>query len=641
LKGLHDSSDRLASVSLAPGGQVEGNDSGHSVVFPMRAARLHLPLEIRGRKRPNLAHVGLAMMLASLFCFSVLHGLRLKRRARLEEQASMKRARLAQVTLHSIGEAVVRLDGDGRVRYMNPIAEAMSGLTTSAATGLALEDVLHLDLEGRITGANVHRLGDSYSNVTLRLANGQRRAMACTLSPIDGDRATRSGQVLVMRDVSREDELSRELSYQATHDPLTDLPNRREFERCLALAITSAHDTGSVHSVCYVDLDQFKLVNDTCGHAEGDRMLRQITGVVATEVRGIDTLARLGGDEFGILLNDCPVERALDIAERICRAVSGFRFISSGHAFELGASIGVVGIDGDSGTADEVQRAADLACYAAKDTGRNRVHLFQREDQVISRNHREMHWHVKIKEALETDRFVLHSQSIVPLHHEARVTGMHELLLRMLDEDGALVPPMAFLPAAERYGLMKTLDRAVIVRAFEHAASWQGKEGMHNINLSGQSLTDPQLAEFIVSSAARMGVRHDQICFEVTETSAISNLALASQLMQQLRQRGFRFALDDFGAGLSSFGYLKQLPVDFIKIDGQFVHDINNDAVARAMVTSIISVAKVLKIETVAEKVENAQTMHCLRALGVDYVQGFHIARPQPVDTTTELARTA
>jgi len=615
--------------------------SVHASVFPMAIANLKLPLEVRGAVHPNLAVVAVAVLLAGLFCMSVLHGLRLQRTARREEELAFVQAQLAQVTLHCIGEAVVRLDTGGRVRYLNPVARSMSALGGDAAIGLPLEEVLRIESDGMVTGATVSGLRERHAKVALHMPSGQRRALACTLSGIDDGHGHATGTVLILRDVTREDELSRELAYQASHDPLTDLPNRREFERRLARALAQAHDGTREHALFYVDLDQFKLVNDTCGHAAGDRMLRQIAGVLAAEVRDGDVLARLGGDEFGVLLDDCAVARALPIAERICQAVSRFRFIWDGRAFELGASIGVVGIDATAGTVDDVQRAADLACYAAKDTGRNRVHLYQREDRVISRNHREMQWHVEIKEALVQNRFVLHGQRIRPLHGTTRVGAMHELLLRMVDADGSLVPPMAFLPAAERYGLMTTLDRTVIEQAFGHVARLAAPGDVYNINLSGQSLTDPGLGAFILDLAARAGIHAGHVCFEVTETSAISNLALAGQLMAQLRAQGFRFALDDFGAGLSSFGYLKQLPVDFIKIDGQFVREVTTDPVARAMVASIISVARVLELETVGEKVEDESVERCLRSMGVDYAQGFHVGRPRALAPVVELARSA
>ncbi len=612
-----------------------------ATVIPLSVADLQLPLRVVAPLEPELRGIAAPVLLASLFALSLLHGLRLRRVARRDERQAFVQAQLAEITLHSIGEAVIRLDDGGRVRYMNPVAEALSGVDAASARGRLLEDVLSLAAEGPITARTLTALADSRGGIQLSARGGHPRAVACTLSPISDAGGALVGRVLVMRDVSREHELSRELAYQATHDPLTELPNRREFERRLARAVVEAHAGTATHSLFYVDLDQFKLVNDTCGHAAGDRMLRQIAGLLAAEVRQGDVLARLGGDEFGVLLTGCPVSRALPIAERICGAVCSFRFMADGRAFELGASIGVVEIGRDSGTVGDVQRAADLACYAAKDTGRSRVHLYRHEDQVIARHHRDMQWHAEIKAAIEEDRLVLHAQPIRRLRDRGGPADMHELLLRLVNADGGLVPPMAFLPAAERYGLMGVLDRTVIEKAFTHAAGSRVTGHAFAINLSGQSLTDSELGDFILATASRIGVDPHHVCFEVTETTAISNLAHAGQLMQRLRGEGFRFALDDFGAGLSSFGYLKQLPVDFIKIDGQFVREINSDPVARAMVTGIVNVARVLAIQTVAEKVESEAGERCLESLGVDYVQGFHVGAPAPLAHVIPLARTA
>ena len=613
----------------------------YRVEIPLQTAGLALRLSVGGVVRVGFQSTLFAMFLSGLFCLTGLYGLQVKRRAYLDEKASFDRARLAQVTLHSIGEAVVRLDSNGRIQYMNPIAERMSGIAANEGLGKPLEEVISLQVDGPVTGKDVARILGGHSRTTLIGAYGTQRDVACTLSPVEAGDGSQSGHVLVVRDVSREQELSRELRYQASHDPLTDLPNRREFERRLSRAIEDARNGDRVHSVCYLDLDQFKVVNDTVGHAEGDRLLRQIAGVLVNQVRAGDTIARLGGDEFGILLLDCTLEHAQHAAEKYCLAVSEHRFISDGRAFELGASIGVTTIDSDCGTIGDVQRAADLACYAAKDTGRNRVHLYRQEDHIISRNQRDMLWHVEIKDALETNRFLLYGQPILALHSNTRTKGMREMLIRMIGRDGELVPPMAFIPAAERYGLMKAIDRYTIEHSLKVAATQLGDGTIFNVNLSGQSLADSELEEFISTEALRVGVDPRWVCFEITETAAISNLALATQLILNLRRRGFRFALDDFGAGLSSFGYLKQLPVDFLKIDGQFVRDINIDPVARAMVESIINVAKVLNIETVAEKVENDEIQRCLQSMGVDYAQGFHVGVPSANHEPAAIVRIA
>ena len=627
---------RATSTKMAL--QADGLEQYRSVVLPGSVADIELPLQISAPLDLSLHGVVASVLAALLVVFSAFQALRGRRINQREESRAFVQARSAEVTLHSIGEAVIRLDEEGHVLYLNPVAETMSGFEDGIARGRALEDVLELSVAGPITAASLAQLTEGRADVQLKSVSGSIRALACTVSPISDAEGLPVGRVLVMRDVSREHELTEELAYQASHDPLTELPNRRRFEHQLIRAVEQAQDSDIMHALLYIDLDQFKLVNDTCGHVAGDQMLRQIAGLLQKEVRDRDLLARLGGDEFGVVLDDCAIETAMVIAERICRAISAFRFVSDSRIFELGASIGVVEIGRNSGTADEVQRTADLACYAAKDMGRNRVHLYRQEDLIISRNQAEMQWHSEIKAALEDERLMLYAQPIARLQHGKGPARMHEMLLRMTDREGAMVPPMAFLPAAERYGLMGEIDRVVIELAFSHIALAGTGQDVFTINLSGHSFTDPNIGSFIVAAAHRAGVKSRQICFEVTETAAISNLAQAERLMQSLHGQGFRFALDDFGAGLSSFAYLKQLPVDFIKIDGQFVRDINNDAVARAMVSSIVNVANVMNIETVAEKVEHEAVQACLRSLGVDYVQGFHVGRPQPLSTPSPVA---
>jgi diguanylate cyclase (GGDEF)-like protein/PAS domain S-box-containing protein len=614
----------------------------HAMTMALPFAGTTVFMHLRARPQMPMGGVVANMLVATLSAVLLIHGLRMRRKARYDEHLAQGQARLAQVTLHSIGEAVVRLDHDGFVRYMNPSAERMAGVVASDASGRRLSDVFPLDGELVEDAHALQALSDSHAPMVLHAPDGAPRAVSCTLSSVDPE-GGEAGRVLVMRDVTRERELSRELAYQASHDPLTDLPNRREFERRLEHAVTDSRNSGICHSLCYVDLDQFKIVNDTCGHFAGDRLLRQIAGLMGADLRDEDLLARLGGDEFGVLLRGCTVDEAMVIAERICRQVAGFRFEWNGRTFDIGASIGVVEITPNAPTVDELQRAADLACYAAKETGRSRVHRYGHEDHVISRNQREMRWHSQLREALEQDRFELHSQIIQPLRDGTTVRVMEELLLRLTDAEGNVVPPMSFLPAAERYGLMARLDRMVIDKALALAAPRAHEEHVFTINLSGQSLSDSELGTFVLESAKRHDIEPKGVCFEITETAAISNLSHAIALMEKLRTAGFRFALDDFGAGVSSFGYLKQLPVDYLKIDGQFVRDIGTDPVARVIVSSVISVARVLRLETVAEKVEDEAARRCLETLGADYVQGHLVGRPQPFAKvpTQVLARSA
>ncbi|MDZ4263496.1 MAG: EAL domain-containing protein, partial [Pseudomonadota bacterium] len=391
------------------------------------------------------------------------------------------------------------------------------------------------------------------------------------------------------------------------------------------------------HALCYLDLDQFKLVNDTCGHIAGDELLRQLATVLSTNIRDRDTLARLGGDEFGILLGECPLAKAQEIAEKICAIVKDFRFIWGDKAFELGASIGLVAINKLSENITNVMSAADTACYAAKDRGRNRVHVYQSDDAELQQRHGEMQWVPRLAQALSENRLRLYCQPIVPAQSNNEPGRHYEVLLRMLDENNQLVPPGAFLPAAERYNLMPTIDRWVIRETF---AAYQ-KHARNNIdmqhdkcgiNLSGSSLNDDQFLRFLHEQIDYWQIPSEVICFEITETVAIANLAKAVHFIKELKKRGCRFALDDFGSGLSSFAYLKNLPVDYLKIDGNFIVDIVDDPIDYAMVRSINEIGHVMGISTIAEYVENEMIAAKVCEIGVDFLQGYAISEPLPID---------
>jgi len=424
-----------------------------------------------------------------------------------------------------------------------------------------------------------------------------------------------------------------EVSYQASHDALTGLVNRREFERRLDLLLDKPGSNAAAHTVLYLDLDQFKIVNDSCGHIAGDELLKQLTSRLKGRVRHDDTLARLGGDEFGILLENCPPERGASIAELLRVTVSEFQFVWQGKAFVVGASIGLVSFGDEGFSRADVMRLADAACYVAKDDGRNRIHVYRPEDDALAQRHREMSWVGRIRAALDEDRFVLHAQKILALGADEDAEH-HEVLVRMIDEDGRLVPPMAFIPSAERYNLMPALDRRVVQMTFAH---WQAhcaasQPRRHfSVNLSGASLSDESFLPYVREQFERYAVLPSAICFEITETAAIANLVQATVFIRSLKAMGCRFALDDFGSGMSSFAYLKQLDVDFLKIDGAFVKDILTDPIDRAMVESINHIGHVMGVRTIAEFVENDAILHELRAIGVDYAQGYGIGKPQPL----------
>lgn len=424
------------------------------------------------------------------------------------------------------------------------------------------------------------------------------------------------------------------LSYQASHDSLTGLINRTEFER-LVTEVLARRGVGPRDNVLlFLDLDQFKVVNDTCGHVAGDELLRRVGALLGESLRAGDVLARLGGDEFGILLRGCSLENALPVAEKLRQAVADFRFISVGGSFSIGACVGVVNVEEGFREYSEVFGAADRACYLAKEHGRNRVQVYRTSDEELARRHGMMLWVGRIRSAIDENRFCLYAQRIAPTVETHREPVRAEVLLRMIDRDGRLIPPMAFMPAAERYDLGPEVDRWVIRNAFEQlAVAGAAAFDTCSINLCAASICDERLFDFIVREQVRCGLRASQICFEITETSAITQFTKAFQLIEKLRAVGFRFALDDFGTGTSSFAYLKALPVDYVKIDGIFVRDILSNRVNCAMVEAIHHVAHVMGSRTVAEFVENTAILERLREIGVDFAQGYGIGKPKPLET--------
>lgn len=426
------------------------------------------------------------------------------------------------------------------------------------------------------------------------------------------------------------------IHHLAYHDSLTGLANRHHFELRLKESLEDARDRGTVHALLYIDLDQFKVVNDTCGHGAGDELLRQLGLLLQGQVRQNDVLGRLGGDEFGLLLASCPVERAQSIGAGILQAINDFRFTWGGKSFAIGASIGLVPIDGHSATEAELLAAADIACYAAKDLGRNRIHVYDRDDCELLRRRGEMHWVSRIREALEQDRFVLYWQSIVPLSgYYPSVPKGSEVLLRLRDEDGTLVAPGAFLPAAERYNLASAVDRWVVRALLDHLASDGCSHAVLQpvvfVNISGATLNDDGFFAFLREELRRTGVPPSRLCFEITETAAVANLNRAVTFIRGVRGDGCRFALDDFGAGLSSFSYLKTIPVDFLKIDGSFVRDMTDDPMDRAIVEAIAHIGQSVGLKTIAEFVESKAVLQSLVNVGVNWAQGYAIHRPEPL----------
>ncbi|MEQ1593261.1 MAG: EAL domain-containing protein [Thiobacillaceae bacterium] len=558
-----------------------------------------------------------------------------------EDALSMERD-LAQITLRAIGDAVVTTTPEGRVSTLNAAAARMTGWTEAEAYGRPFSEVFALSTAADQSDAGaaiIARCLDMRAPLSpedrlllMPRDSDEFHAVELTAAPILC-RVDESilGVVVVCHDVTA-------LNYVASHDALTGLINRREFVTRLTHVVDNARIDQTEHALCYIDLDQFKVVNDSCGHAAGDELLREIASMLRSSIREGDSLARLGGDEFGLLLPGCPLEMASGIADLLRDKIAGLRFAWDGRPFEIGASIGVVPIRANNGSVGDLLRVADSACYVAKEEGRNRVHVYQPDDMAVAEHRSQMAWVQKLRQALEEDRFVLFYQPIAALHPGESQRHI-EILLRMQGDDGSLIPPNLFIPTAERYQLMPALDRWVVRNSLERLAPLLQKRDMVcGINLSGQSLAEVDLLPMILAEFKRLAIPPETVCFEITETSAISHLGRARELLFGLKQAGCMLALDDFGSGLSSFSYLKQLPVDYLKIDGAFVRDIANNPFDRAIVGSMVQVARSIGVRTVAEFVEDEAVLGHVRDLGVDFGQGYAIARPQALDNLFDVA---
>jgi diguanylate cyclase (GGDEF)-like protein/PAS domain S-box-containing protein len=555
------------------------------------------------------------------------------------ETAVFQAKERAQVTLQSIGDAVITTDSEGRIDYMNPVAESLTGWENREAQGQLIGNIFTVVEETTREGAESPVVRCLREGQVLGLAEhtvlinrrGQEIAIQDSAAPIRDRAGNLIGAVMVFHDVSKERRLHRALHYQASHDALTGLINRREFENRLTVAVEDARQNLQArHVLLYLDLDQFKLVNDTCGHPAGDLLLKQITGVIQSRVRGGDTLARLGGDEFGILLQDCALDQALRIAENLRQGIRDYRFTWQGGVLAVGASIGIVEITNEIPTVANVMSAADVACYSAKDSGRNRVQLYKPDD--MPERHREMHWVSKLARARDESRFELFYQPIVPIQPKGQEREHFELMLRLRDESGTIVAPAEFIPAAERYNIMPSIDRWVVREALDrvvHRIESGVKPFTVAVNLSGTSLNDERFLEFLIAELSAGELVAGAMCFEITETAAIENLSNVVYFMRELKNRGCHFALDDFGSGLSSFMYLKTLPVDYLKIDGQFVENVTRDPVDRSMVAAISQVGNAMGIQTIAERVESPEVLAELGRLGIGFAQGFYIAKPR------------
>ncbi len=578
--------------------------------------------------------------LLGIFASRIMHELERKRAANLLYEQKER----AEVTLRSIGDAVITTDNQGRIDYLNPIAEQLTGWLNDEAHGRALPEVFVIMNErtrqraldpaarclrdGQIVGLANHTV----------LINRQGREIAIedSAAPIRQRDGRIIGVVMVFHDVSQSRAMAQQLTWQASHDTLTGLINRREFEKRLAQALTEAKTDHHQHVLLYLDLDQFKIVNDTCGHVAGDELLKQLAVLLQTKMREGDVLARLGGDELGVLLSYCPEEQAHRVADNLRLTVREFRFNWEGKSFDIGVSIGMVVIDAECLSVGELLSASDMACYAAKDSGRNRIHVYRREDLELAQRHGEMQWVNRLTRAIEEDRLVLYRQRILSIADPSGGDEHYEILVRLRGENDEIIPPGAFIPAAERYGLMPAVDRWVIRTLFAAMAQQTERACLESstcsyaVNLSGTSLNDEMLQDYVRQQLLQYNIAPRRIWFEITETAAIANLPKATRFIREMKALGCRFSLDDFGSGVSSFAYLKNLPVDNLKIDGSFVKDIVDDPIDFAMVQSINQIGHVMGLRTTAEFVENDAILSRLREIGVDYAQGYGIHRPEP-----------
>jgi diguanylate cyclase (GGDEF)-like protein/PAS domain S-box-containing protein len=562
---------------------------------------------------------------------------------RAQARAALQREKeRAEVTLASIGDAVIATDRHGRIAAMNKAAEDLTGWNLADALDRRFGDVLVLfdEYTGQLLADVAQRAIHEGStvqapNATLRTRSGAFVAIDNAASPIHTADGQIDGAVVVLRNVVVERAAARELKWQANHDAMTGLVNRASYERTIRQLFDSLRDDEH-HALLMMDLDQFKVVNDTGGHAAGDALLKQLGQMFKDRSRKTDLVVRLGGDEFAVLMYDCSAEQALRHAEELRRMVNEWRFRWNGKAYRIGLSVGIVEIDNSFADSEEAQKAADMACYMAKRTGGNRIRVHSANDQQYEAMRSELDAVTLIQSAIEQNRLKLYAQAITPLNADG--AGHHfEVLVRMVDEAGAVIAPAAFIPAAERYGFMDQIDRWVISAAARACAVRFGPQDWDNldtvcINLSAVTLRNPEIGKYILDQLEQNGVPLRAVCIEMTESAAIENIEEVRSMMDMLRRKGLRFALDDFGVGMTSLSQLRDLPIDILKIDGSFVRSITEDSVSGSLITAIQSIAQLLGMRTVAERVEKVEEMDRLQQAGVDYLQGYLFGKPQPIE---------
>ena len=583
---------------------------------------------------------------------------KIREKERADETLFIEKSK-AQITLEAIGEGVITTDINGYISYLNSAAENLLGVNIDYAMGKHLHDIFHVNHISKTAGMHLHEIfhinSDSKSeNINYPLstclekgesvrhddplilisANGAEFIIRDNATPLRTRSGKIVGMVLIFHDFTHIQRISDQLTYQATHDELTGLRNRREFERRLDELITNSNFKIHEHALCFLDLDQFKVVNDTCGHVAGDALLKEISRLLHSQVRHNDLIARLGGDEFGIILVNCPIKQAVLIAENIKNTIKQYQCKWEQHVFDIGVSVGLVPIVSPDCPPAEIMINADTACYIAKDNGKNRVHVYQATDHDFLKRHDEIRCLQKINQALDKDSFELYGQTIAPTNTNSG-NLKYEVLLRLKD-NGKLMRPADFLSTAEHYSLMPEIDRWVIksfITSLEKNGidTFKDEKYIFNINISGQSLCSDGFLDFIVDLFESSQISPNLITFEITETAAIHNYEAAINLMQHLQKLGCAFALDDFGSGLSSFRYLKELPVDYLKIDGYFVSNIETNEVNQSIVDAIIRIARALNLKIIAEFVESEETRQALEKFKVDYIQGSAIEMPVPL----------
>jgi diguanylate cyclase (GGDEF)-like protein/PAS domain S-box-containing protein len=557
-------------------------------------------------------------------------------------EVSLGRSKLqARITLESIGEGIITTDRTGTIDYMNEAAEQLLGLSRSTAIGHKPAEVIAL-----VDESDRESLGDPVEQCLAerkRVSLGRRALLLAkqtdkefsvelTASPIRAPSGEIAGCVVIFHDVTEVRGIAKEMSYQATHDALTGLVNRVEFERRLGTALESSRGEGTSFVVSYLDLDRFKLVNDTSGHIAGDNLLREIAALLKHQVRDSDTVARMGGDEFAMLLVGCPLDKARQIADEVCQTVANHHFAWQDQVFEVGVSIGLVEVGPDSASAESVLNAADSACYVAKQEGRGGHHVYSARDEALAREKGEIQWLQRLQRALRDDQFELHVQPIVATEGAVPRGPAAEILLRMHDENGNRYSPSQFIAAAERYQLMAQVDRWVVRHAITTIASGLPRlpqDRSCSINLSGQTLIDDSFLEFVVDMLDHTGVSPEKLCFEVSEPAVMANLEHARRFISVLHGIGCQFALDNFGSGIGSFAKLKSLSIDYLKIDGVYTRRLDSDSVNQEMISAMIRLSRQLDFKVIAEQVEDSASFDALRRLGVDFIQGFAVEKPR------------